>query len=237
MDDIRSSSLLNWRFISRYLVMIPLYAATIVFAVLVGVTGNIVPPESKWFRTDFPIGTFLITLNIYLVTIPLFIILILNSLWFGHQFYAQRYSAFELATKTLVAVVFALPIIVIAFHIYIAPNLIWGLFGMIIESSITFWVALLIYLLGITGLASKGMSHHVKSRLSNPRFWASFVLVSVILLFTTAALIYPIIKGYFHYFPTIEVFWLTLPDFIVRTLMIAMVLPALPVVFLRLKTD
>ncbi|MGY5876567.1 MAG: hypothetical protein RTU30_12535 [Candidatus Thorarchaeota archaeon] len=227
----------NMRFISRYLVMIPFYAAAIVFAVLVGATGHIVPTQSEWFRVDFPIETFLIALDIYFVTLPLFILLVLNIMWFGQQFCRLRYSVSELVTKTIVAVAIAFPTVGIAFHLYIASSLMWNLYEVILAYFVIFWVVILIYLLGITGLASKEVRYHVISCLDSPRFWSSFVLVSVILLLPTSALIFPLLKGYFWYFPTIELFWRRLPDLIARATMIAMVLPALPVVFLRLETD
>ena len=233
MDENTLSSLPSLRFIFHYLVMIPHYACAIVFAVLVGVTGHVV--DREWSRT--PIETFLAAFNTYLVTLPLFILLVLNIMWFWQQFYGRKYTIFELVKYTLFAVVLALPILAIVFQGFVTSSQMWGFWGRIPALFAIFGVVLLVYLLVITGLTSNDMKRHVISCLNNPRFWFSFLIVSALLLLPTVALIFPILKGFFSYFPSFIQFWWHLPYLIYRAIALAMVLPALPVVFLHYGSD
>jgi uncharacterized membrane protein YhaH (DUF805 family) len=71
----------------------------------------------------------------------------------------------------------------------------------------------------------------------DPRFWFVSLLLIAILLVPLAALGLPLQKGYFQYFQSEELFLMNIPDLVARALMIASVLPAIPLAFLRLRDE
>jgi len=95
----------------------------------------------------------------------------------------------------------------------------------------------LVYVLVIIGIMAKDTKKLILDRVKDPRFCLVSLLLIAILLFPLAALGLPLQKGYFLYFRSEELFLMNIPDLVVRALMIASVLPAIPLAFLRLRDE
>jgi hypothetical protein len=214
------------------------YCVSIVFAVILGATLGLVPPIDFWLRIAGPffIHVSIIGLWLFIVCLPILFVTNLNVIWSG-RFLEQRYGSTSNAIRTVLGVIVAAPLLIIAVCIYILVGHIFAWPGVLLVLGPILSGFPLVYVLVIIGIMTKDTKQLIPDCAKDPRFWFVSLLLIAILLFPLAALGLPLQKGYFQYFQSEELFLMNIPDLVARALMIASVLPAIPLAFLRLRDE
>ena len=214
------------------------YCVSIVFAVILGATLGLVPPIDFWLRIVGPffIHISIIGLWLFIVFLPILFVTNLNVIWFGRAL-QQRFVSRSDAIRTVLGVIVAAPLLIIAVCIYILMGhiFIWPVVMLVLGPILSGFP--LVYVLVIIGIMTKDTKQLISDCVKDPRFWLVSLLLIVILLFPLAALGFPLQKAYFQYFQSEELFLMNIPGLVVRALMIASVLPAIPLAFLWLRDE
>lgn len=95
----------------------------------------------------------------------------------------------------------------------------------------------MVYALVIVTITASNTRQTLIRLLKNQYTWLAALALGAILMFPTAALINPLNKGFFRYFPSENQFLLHLPDLIFRGLMLGVVLPAMSYVLVQLSRE
>jgi hypothetical protein len=93
---------------------------SIVFTVILGATLGLVPPIDFWLRITAPffIHVSIIGLWLFIVCLPILFVTNLNVIWFGRVL-QQRFVSTSDAIRTVLGVIMAAPLLIIAVYIYI----------------------------------------------------------------------------------------------------------------------
>ncbi|UCE10703.1 MAG: hypothetical protein JSW61_01865 [Candidatus Thorarchaeota archaeon] len=222
-----------------FLLFIPLYTLSIIHIVMLGATGNVVPPDSIWFQFTSSLLTHASFLagRLFIVCIPLFLILHLNVIWSRRLLIKEVQSITYYFVGTILGVMISYPLLIVMVYIYISFGFLisWPL--IVLAWSATCSLFFLIYIFTINGIVASNRKHVIVQHLSNPGLWLLGLLLLVILSIPSLALINPLHKGYFRFFPTGELFIASIPDLLSRSFWISLVLSALPVILHRLEAE
>jgi hypothetical protein len=215
--------------IRSYLTFTFMYCLAIVAAILLGAPGGLIPTSFYWFWITSPIIYHVssIALGIFISFLPLLIVFNLNFMWFRGIVNNGPPSKRIIITGTVFGTIMALPLLMLMVYLVIvAQEVTWGLWEAIPYYIAILWVVVLIYVLLISVYSVKNKRRYLASSILNPRLWAAYFLVFLLLLLPIAAVLRPFSRGYFQYIPLADV-----PDLFLRALLIALVLPALSLAF------
>lgn len=219
----------------NYIVFSILYCLSIMFAVILGATGGLVPDDSPWYRSINPLNIADLTTRLSIVLLPMSILMILNTIQFEGLLQDRTLALRDAMKNVVLGFIILLPLLFITVFFYnFLPFFISWPFSVVAQ---TFIVSgfLMTYALAIVTITASNTRQFLIRILKNPRTWFAALVLGVILMLTTVALINPLQKGYFHFFPSGNQFLLYLPDLFLRGLMLGLVLPALPFVLVQLS--
>ncbi len=215
--------------VQSYLTFTFMYCLAIVAAILLGAQGGLIPASFYWFWITSPIIYHVssIALGIFISFLPLLIVFNLNFMWFRGIVNNRPPSQSIIVTGTIFGTVIALPLLMIMVYLVIvAQEVTWGLWEAIPYYLSILCAIVLIYVLLISVHSVENKRRHLTSSILNPRLWAAYFLVFLLLLLPVAAILRPFSRGYFHYIPLADV-----PDLFLRAFLVALVLPALSLAF------
>ena len=219
----------------NYIVFSILYCLSIMFAVILGATGGLVPYDSPWHRSINPLNIADLTTRLSIVLLPMSILLILNTIRFEGLLQDRTFALRNTMEDVVLGFFALLPLLFITvfFYIFLTFFISWPF----IVVAQTFIVSgfLMAYALAIVTITASNTRRSIIRILKNPRTWFAALVLGVILMLTTVGLINPLQKGYFRYFPPGIPFLLHLPDLFLRGFMLGLVLPALPFILVQLS--
>jgi hypothetical protein len=80
----------------------------------------------------------------------------------------------------------------------------------------------------VTAIMTENPKAYLIRSIRNPELWAIALVLSALLLIPIIALINPIQKGYFHFFPSFDQFLYAFPDLFLRALLLGLLMPLIP---------
>jgi len=220
----------------NYIVFSILYCLSIMFAVILGATGRLVPNDSVWFRTINLLINADLTIRLSIVLLPMFILMMLNTIRFEGLLQGRTFSLRNVLEYVVLGVVAFLPLLFMTVFFYILMGFFISWPFIVVAQSFIASSFLLVYALAITTVTAPNTYQSLIRILKDPRTWGAALVLGAILMFTTAVLINPLTKGYFRFFPSGDQFLLHLPNLILRGLMLGLVLPALSLILVQLSS-
>jgi hypothetical protein len=210
----------------NYLVFSIFYSFCIIFAVLLGITLGFLPEFSLWFGFSFA-SLIHYANNLFIVLLPLSLVLVLNSVQFSWILSKKAAPSRPPVHKILLSVVTALPLLYLTVYVYHLLGLIiaWPIVRVI--QSIVVAGSLMTYALIVTVIMSNDAVAYLIRSLRNHELWIIALAVGALLVLPTLALINPITKGYFHFFPSYEQYF-PLADLFLRGILLGILIPLLP---------
>ncbi len=198
-----------------------------IYAVLTGATGGLVPSDSMWFMIfiPFPTHVFYLTEALFITFLPLFLVVNLNLILLRYSAKRKGHSPLGNLSRFIFGVILAFPLLYIAIVFYISLSFIIGWWEIVIVWSGIAAGFLVLYQFCVSTVMTDNPKQYFLDCISNPRFWFIVIMFTGILLIPSAMLVNPLHKGYFRYFPTYEQFILNLPDLVVRASLIGALLP------------
>ena len=212
-----------------------LYCLGIMFAVFLGATGRLVSDNSLWFRTTDFIIIMDLTVRLSIVLLPISVLMILNTVRFEELLQDRTFSHRDVIENIVSGVFAFLPLLFITIYFYIQMSFFISWPFVVVAQTFIASSFLLVCALTISAIISSNTFQSLICFLKNPYTWSAAIVLGAILMFPTVALINPLTKGYFHYFPSVDQILFGLPDLILRGLMLGLVLPALSFVLVRLN--
>jgi len=218
----------------NYIVFSIFYCLSIMFAVILGATGRLVPNDSSWFQALDPLNIADLTARLSIVFLPMSILLILNTIRFEGLLQDRTFSLRDAMEAVILGFFGFLPLLFITVFFYILLGFFISWPFIVVAQTFIVSGFLLVYALVIVTITASNTRQFLIRILKNPYTWLAALVLGTTLMFPTAALINPLSKGYFRYFPSESQFLLHLPDLIFRGLMLGLVLPALSFVLVKL---
>jgi len=225
------------RVLVDYIVFSIVYCLTIMFAVLLGATGGVVPIDLAWYRNINPISLTDFSLRLFMTMFPTAILMVLNAIRFRGLLLGRAFSLWHVLKYIALGVVVMIPLLFIGVFVYILSGIIIEWPEIVFVHAFIASSILLVYALTITTITGANSSQFLPRILRSPSTWIAALILGAILMFTTGVLIGPLSKGYFRFFPSAEQFLLQLPDLVFRSLVTALVLPALSLVLVHLGRE
>ncbi len=218
------------------------YCLSIVVALLVGVVGRLVPVDGIWFQIvgDLFVQSSGLAVRVFISILPLIVLLNLNYMWFGRLLTSKPLVAGHVFVQTVFGVIVALPLLTLAMGMMIISAELLGFWETLRAWAAIFFLVLLLYMLALTVLSGSKKKRVLARSLSNPELWVLYVLVSLMLLFPVASVIYPFFKGYWtNIHMGYEGYWTYALEYFLKALLISLILPAMPYIFARfsVRTD
>ncbi len=208
------------------------YCLSIIAALLVGGVGRLVPVSNVWWQIvgDLFVQSSDLAFRVFISILPLIVLLNLNYIWFRRLLTSKPLVAGHVFVQTVFGVIVALPILILSVGMIIVSSELLGFWETLRAWAAIFFLVLLLYMLVLTFLSGSGKRRVLARSLLNPGLWVQYVLVSLMLLFPAASVIYPFFKGY----------WTNIPmgyalEYFLKALSVSLILPALPYIFARFR--
>ncbi|MCK5151284.1 MAG: hypothetical protein KAQ65_05575 [Candidatus Thorarchaeota archaeon] len=201
-----------------------LYSLSMIYAVLIGATGGQVPSDSAWFRDIHPIHLYYLTEALFTTFLPLFVVVNLNTILLRYVNRERGHTLKGFLIRLFLGVLLAFPLLYVTVALYILPGFIIGWWMIIVIFSGIASGFLVVYQICILVLYTENPRQYLRDCVTNPKIWIAVIVFTGVLLLPSAMLVNPLHKGYFRYFPTHEQFLLNLPDLIMRTSLIGVLL-------------
>ncbi|TFH03792.1 MAG: hypothetical protein E4H14_16055 [Candidatus Thorarchaeota archaeon] len=219
----------------NYIVFGILYCLSIMFAVILGVTGRLVPNDSSWYQTLDPLTIADLTTRLSIVFLPMSILLTLNTIRFEGLLKDRTFTLRNVLEDVVIGFFTLLPLLFITVFFY---NLLsFFISWPFIVVARTFIVSgfLLTYALALITITASNTRQYLIRLLKNPYTWLAALALGAILMFPTASLINSLSKGFFRFFPSANLFLSHLLHLIFRVLTLGLVLTALSFVLVHLS--
>ena len=222
----------------NYLLFSVLSSLCIVHAVLFGITGRFLPPLTYLYMDRSFSFLLLFVRRLYIVLLPLFIVLVLNTILFSRIFSTKSDIPRRRALRGLLGVLVAFPILFLVVYIFPHLGLIASWPEVVIVQNIVVVGFLMIYVLLVTAITSGNTTEYLIRALQNSRVWMAALVLCAVLVFPSMALINPIQKGFYYYFPSTDHFFsYGLPDLLGRTFGLGVLIPLLPLALQYIKRN
>jgi hypothetical protein len=193
-------------------------------AVIIGATGGIIPSDSAWFRNIDPLHLLNLTGSLFVTFLPLFFAVNLYTILLQYLYKERNHSLTESIVRLVFAVIFVLLPLYATVFVYILSGFFIGWWAIVVVNSGIVAGFLVLYQFCSFVFFAEKPKQYFRDNLANPRIWSAAIIFIGILLFPILMLVNPLHKGYFRYFPTHEIFLLTLPDLVMRASIIGIVL-------------
>ncbi len=214
----------------NYLIFSVFYTLCIVHAVLFGVTAGFITEISlslrfSYFSLTYLVLTYLV-FRLFIVLLPLLLVIALNTAQFNRILSKRLEVPRPSAIRILLGVFMAVPFLFLTVYVYYyLPGFIIGWPLIVFVQSIVVAGSLMTYVLIVTAIMTENTKAYLIRSIRNPELWVMALVLGALLFLPTLAFINPIQKGYFHSFPSRDLFLYALPDLFARAFLLGILIP------------